>query len=349
MADTTELFLGSPFALTADRRAAESWAGRPEVLAKLERIRFGYGTRQDSSIVLTWANLGAGKTHALLHLGHLLRASKIVPAFVEMPQQPKRFVELYQRIAEELSVEDLVDLASGDGISGELARAVRVLKHGTTSEQQLARSWLSAARPPLRELKAATGLGARIEDDAHACDVLCALVAAFGSRGRRLVVLLDEFQRIGSIQAKQRETMLSHLRSVFSRNPSHFSIVIAVGSRIEKTALDLLPPELRTLMGVQPTISLPEMSRDEALAFLRGRLAAFRPQGYAGDAAAPFGEVALEATVDFVSAQDSARMIPRTLLQALAYLYDQTCLLATAPALNAARVRELLSELRWDT
>jgi len=341
-------FVGAPFALTADRHAAESWAGRPEILVKLERLRFGYQARPDSSLVLAWANLGAGKTHALLHLAHLLRATNMVPAFVEMPQQPRRFLDLYQRITEELQSEDLRDLAAGEGLSDELGRAVRVLQHGTQNEQRLVRSWLAAAKPPLRELRAATGIAGRIEDDAHACDTLCALVSAFRARGRRLVVLLDEFQRIGNVQAKQRENVLSHLRSVFSRNPSHFSLVLAVGSRIEKTALDLLPPELKTLMGMQPTISLPEMNNDEALDFLRGRLAAFRPTGYAGDAAAPFGDEALRATVDFVAAQDSARMIPRTLLQALAHLYDSALASGPAEGMGASRARALLRERRWD-
>ena len=343
-----QYFVDAPFALTADRRAAESWAGRPEILAKLKRICFGYTNRPDSSIALMWSNLGAGKTHALLHLSHLLRASNVVPTYVELPQQPKRFIDLYQRIIDDISSEDLIDAGLGARLSPDLDRVIRVLKFGSSDQHQVVRSWLAAGKPPLRELKAASGIGSRIEDDLRAREVFCAIIDAFKARGRRLVVLLDEFQRIGSVSSKQREIVLSHLRSVFSRHPSQFSLVIAVASRIEKTALELLPSELRSLMGVQPAMALPEMNRDEALDFAMGRLAAFRPAGYEGDPAAPFGQAALNATVDFIADQDSARLIPRTLLQALGYLYDNICSTAPASALSVVRVRELLGELRWN-
>jgi Cdc6-like AAA superfamily ATPase len=265
-----------------------------------------------------------------------------------MPQQPKRFTDLYQRIIDQISSDDLVDLGRAPGLPNELSRAIRVLQHGSSDEKHLIRTWLEAGTPPLRDLKAASGIGSRISDDARACEMLCDIAGAFRARGRRLVVLLDEFQRISAISEKQRNTLLSHLRTVFSRNASQFSVVLAVASRIERTATMLLPPELRTLVGLQPMISLPEMSRDEALDFVRGRLAAHRPAGYVGEPAAPFGEAALAAAVEFIVDRDSARLIPRTVLQALAHLYDEAYSISPASTLTAARTRELLGELCWD-
>jgi Cdc6-like AAA superfamily ATPase len=342
-------FSGAPFALTADRKAAQYWAGRPDILTKLQRVCSSYAARPDSSVLLTWANLGAGKTHALLHLAYLLRASNAVPTYVETPQQLRTFVDLYRRVVEEIPSEDLLDLADVDGLSSDVRCVVRVLQHGSPQDKRLIRDWLSAGRPHLRDLRAASGITSRIDTDSHAADVLSNLVAAFGARGRRLVILLDEFQRIGAMPARHREMVLSHLRSVFSRNSSHFSVVIAVGSRLERTALDLLPPELRTLMGVQPPISLPEMSSAEALDFINGRLAAFRPPGYTGLPSAPFGDRALKTLVGFIAAQDSARMIPRTILQALAILYDDLSRSEFVDEPHSSRVTECLRGLNWET
>jgi len=93
----------SPFSLVADARTATCWAGRADVKARLEKICRGYNRRGDSSLDVIWANLGAGKTHALLHLTYMLSeeyadSMKTLIAFVEMPQNLRNFLGLYQRI-----------------------------------------------------------------------------------------------------------------------------------------------------------------------------------------------------------------------------------------------------------
>lgn len=346
-------FVGTPFALTATLEIAACWAGRRTVKEKLERLCRSYITRPDSSLDLIWSNLGAGKSHALLHLIYLLDGSgadRSVSAFVEMPEQCKRFIDLYRRIIAELPLGKVVPRLlsrEAEGASEDLKRAARTLAHGGSEQKELAREWLSAGRPQLRDLRNATGIGTRIESDVHACEVLSEIAGVLARQGVRTVILLDEFQRVAASLQKQREAILANLRSVFSRNPAYFSVVLAVTSRIEKSAVELLPQELRTLMGMRPTVSLPEMNQEEALEFLLERFRFFRPPGYSGLDAAPFGEEALRALVSHVASAGTERVIPRTLLQAAAWLYDEAVARGSAE-LPRVVVDRLLQELKWD-
>jgi hypothetical protein len=122
---------------------------------------------------------------------------------------------------------------------------------------------------------------------------------------------------------------------------------MAVKSRIEQTAMEMLPEELRTLMGVRPSVSLPEMSDQEALEFVIERFRFFRPEGYCGKEEAPFGRKTLESVVDQIASVDGARLIPRTILQALGWIYD-AAVSEDSDEVSAAEATELLRELRWE-
>jgi hypothetical protein len=347
-------FTGAPFALTADREGSACWAGRRAVKSKLERLCRSYSTRRDSSLDLIWANLGSGKSHALFHLMRLLASANnpcaTVTAYVEMPLQPRRFIDLYQQIMAGLQLDTVSSkLLAGDVsiLSEDLRKATRSMVYGGSDEQAIAREWLTAGRPLLRDLRNATGISGRIEDDSHASDILAQVVAGLATSELRTVILVDEFQRVAASTQKQRDAVLQSVRSVFSRNPAYLSIVLAVTSRIEKTALDIIPKELRTLMGMRPTVSLPEMTEEEAMEFLLERFCFFRPIGYAGTAAAPFGLEALRMIVSHVAKTDRERLIPRTLLQAAAWVYDEAIQMGVAE-MSPLATESLLRELQWD-
>ena len=350
-------FAASPFSLTASGETAACWAGRKAILAKLQRMHRSFSSRSDSSLDVIWANLGAGKSHALYHLAYLVNGQNGNPtnaltAFVEMPDQLRRFLDLYERIIQALPIPKVVQLildSNSTAVPGDLRRCGNAIVHGAALERDIACQWLVGRRPTLRELKSATGIAARIEDDSRACDILSGIVTAMADTGKRLVVLLDEFQRVSLLQPQhRRESVLSNLRSVFSRNPRCFSLVLAVTSRIEQTAMGMLPEELRTLMGMRPGASLPEMSEDEALEFVIERFRYFRPQSYKGTDEAPFGRDALIATIKYIKGVDTARLIPRTLLQALAWVYDAVVVAPETVALSAETAVDSLAELRWD-
>ena len=125
-------------------------------------------------------------------------------------------------------------------------------------------------------------------------------------------------------------------------------MILAVASRLEQSAMDMVPHELRTLLGMRPGVSLPEMSEDEAIDFVMGRFHYFRPPAYSRGEAAPFGIEAIRTIVNYIGKKEGTRLIPRTILQALAWIYDSATPSAS-DEISKKEVSQLLGELRWDT
>ncbi len=348
-------FASSPFELTANRESAKHWAGRRGVLQSLERICRSMENRPDSSLNLIWANLGAGKSHALYHLSYLLEAStssrQAITIWADVPEQLRRFLDLYKRLLSDLPLEVLAKEVMADNdprLPGDLRRMAQVMAHGTQANKELVRQWLLAENPHLRDLRAVSGITQKIEDDGTASEMFAAIVGVFARRKIRFVVLLDEFQRVAVLPPKGKDAVLSHMRTVFSRNSSYFSVVLAAFSRMEKSAMELLPAELRTLMGARPAVSLPEMDEKEALDFLLERFKHFRPAGYQGPSAAPFGEATLRAIIGHIAGVDKgARMIPRTLFQALTWISDSESTNGQME-MEPKVALSLLKEMKWE-
>jgi hypothetical protein len=280
-----------------------------------------------------WANLGAGKTHCLYYLRHLLLESdadiKCLPIFIEVPEQIRSFHDLYRQIAEGFPLSDLAKAIVDSGhpdTAPDLERAARAICYGGASERDLAQQWLLGGRPYLRDLKRSLGIGARIEGDVAALDILAGIVMAMGKCRTRSVLMFDEFQRIAVLKKAGRESVLSNLRSIFSRNAQYFSVLVGIKSRLEESAVKLLPEELRTLLGPRPTLALPEMTPSEALQFVLERFTCFRPKGYDGAREEPFTSESLEAILDFLESQDARRMIPRDILHTLGWIYDEAAI-----------------------
>ena len=325
------LFRSSPFSLVANDETAMCWSGRPDVRKCLDKICRAYVRRSDSSLDVIWAKLGAGKTHALFHLAHMLINNyrdqiKTVTAFVEMPQSLNNFLDLYRQIIAALlrnNLEPCLTEADDQKSNHNLRRAATALAHGGNDEKMLARDWLLGGKPYLRDLKNVLDIDSRIETDVVACEILDDIIILCGQQRVRTVILLDEFQRVAVLPKRKREPILSNLRTVFSHNSSFLSMVVSVSSQLEQTALDLIPPELRTLMSLRPVIALPEMSCQEAEDYIVERLQFFRPAEYTGSKEAPFTSEMLTTLVSFVDSNNYAKMTPRTLHKVLAIVFDE--------------------------
>jgi hypothetical protein len=345
----SSLFKASPFSLVADPESARHWAGRSALRLQLERIVRAWGSRADSSLDVMWANLGCGKTHALLHIAALLNSQSprcAWPVFVELPENIKNFRELYERIVGTLPLAEIMQSALGSETSLRLQQAARAYLGGGALERQLVREWISCQKPMLRDLRTVTGIASRIETDPDAQEILSEILRVLGARGQRVVFLLDEFQRLAHLQPRARDALMSHLRGVFSSVPTNFSVVLAFGTRIEATALELVPAELRTLMGIRQPIALPDMDVNEAKQFFADRLTIYRPEGYAGPQQAPFDDSTIDAALDYLASRAEVRLIPRTILQTFGVLYDEIEL--TGSPLQTVQVSDFLATFRWE-
>jgi hypothetical protein len=320
-------FTEAMFSSVASAESAACWAGRTSVRETLIKLSRSMSRMPGQTLDLMWANLGAGKTHALLHFQQILSTDspQAFCTYVEMPEQISSFTDLYRRILSSLPLREVAAqvVSSKVNKSEPIYRAANVLLNGGADEQQIVTDWITAGNPTIRDLRRCTGLSARIEDDVTASDMLTAIVTAFASGKRRFVILLDEYQRVGVLRPQPRARTLSSLRTVFSRSPVYFSVILSVHSMLERNAMELIPPELKTLIGGRPAIALPSMDKTEALDFILDRFKCFRPADYDGDPHAPFTSNSLKAAIA-VADEYSSALTPRELLQLFGFILGQS-------------------------
>lgn len=352
------LFVGSPFTLTATPAAAKIWCARPDGLRRVKRIVASVRPDSNSALELIWANFGSGKSHVLHYLSNALRSSPTSPAvisYVELSERIRSFMDLYRLVLDGLDLHHLfANAAAGgvdgvDGVDANLSKMVALHRFGTPEERELAVRWLKADKVDLRELRRLSNVSVRIEDERQALDILRGLIRLAAAGGKPVVLLIDEFQRMGVIPERARASVMSSIRTMFNQNPNGLTIVVAVTSGIEQTATALLPQELKTILGPRPTISLPEMSNDEAFDFCRGRLAAYRPLGYGGDEFAPFGEGGVRKLLETVASKANVRMTPRNIIHALAWLYEDWIANERSGPYAEDLVEFVMAELSWES
>ena len=326
------------------------WAGRPKQLRRIERIIKRLTRRSESTLDIIWANLGAGKSHTLLYLAHriLSENAKNICVVIEVPEHIRNFLDLYQRIARQLPTEIIAETllnSENKCLREDLRCAARALLHGGTEEKVVASQWLSAEKVDGRELRRLTGIGSKIDSDTAASDILSSVLIALGLGGIRFCLMLDEFQRIEKLQPRLKSRITSSLRSLLSKNPRNLSLFFAISSKLEKTALAVVPAELQTIMGVERPLDLPEMDETEALEFVRDRFKSFRPSEYSGDDFAPMGLAAVNRGIKTIAMANSIGLSPRTILQTMAYLYDE--MPSFHEPLDDETASEILDDVKW--
>jgi hypothetical protein len=347
----SHLFAGSPFTLTATPQAAKVWCARPDGLKRVRRIIAGIRADSNSALELIWANFGSGKTHVLYFISNQLQTNGVRAAvsYVELSERVRSFMDLYKLIVGGLDLDLLfadVNPTKLEGIDGNLMKMVSLRKFGNQEERELSSRWIRAEKVDLRELRRLSNVTVRIEDERQALDILRGLISLSALCDKPVVLLIDEFQRMAVIPERARASVMSAIRTLFNQNPSGLTVVVAVTSGVEQTAMALLPQELKTILGPRPTISLPEMSKDEAIEFCKERLAAYRPVGYVGDEFGPFGAEPTQAMVGIMAEEASVRLTPRNIIHALAWLYEDYIVNART-SYSADEVVTAMRELSW--
>jgi len=227
---TEKLFKPGAFAFTASPETAGVWAGRKDFKRRAQRLVHQMFNRSESSLDIVWANFGAGKTHFLFHLMELSKREAgerlFLPSYVEIPEQTRQFLDVYRRILASWPMAEIARAVQAHGeTEPDLARAAQTFIHGGPSEKSLVHDWIVAGRPPLKELRNVSGIAARIDDDIRATEILSQIIAAFAASSQRVLLCLDEFQRLAFGNAKQGQRIMQSVRSLLSANPRWLSIV----------------------------------------------------------------------------------------------------------------------------
>ncbi len=328
MIDLKDLgFTQDPFTLVPPSGPTVRWLGRPRVKERLKAISTLWSLSPASSIYLVWAELGAGKTHALRYLQGLAVASDSdsVVVYASMPSAANGFASLHRTIVERIPEGTLVDavesLRSTHGSSWLLApeldgdrETARVLWHLretlTQEASDLARKWLRGERLYAAETRQLGGMPwLRTDEDAVRC--LSTITRLLNASGHRLIVLMDEFQRIGESNSADARRVNTGLHSLYNACPTGFGLVLSY-SIGDASAMDhLISPELRS--RVSDTLSLPGMSTHEAAEFAEELLDECRTS----EGQRLFNEDALANALASAAGSEEAGLIPREIIRAL--------------------------------
>jgi hypothetical protein len=319
-----------PFQVVPDPEFAAIWAGRRQTKRQLERLLWKMQFTPKSGLHLLWANFGMGKTHTLLHLQHLCRQTqgRLTPLYAVMPKRIRGFLEVYRAITSELPYGFLGDrlVKVGSTWSGSLTlhpmfskspgvvSAILAIRSGDAEKATAARQWL-IGQPGLtsRHLRL-VGVTYRIRTPEDAINALTALtrLATFKSNPpTKLIVMLDEYQRIGELKPRVMSEVNASLHSYYNEHPSGLEIFLSFSFGREDNVAYLLSDELKSRAEPQ-SISLDILSRAEAVEFIRDLLAQFSLEEDERWAY-PFSPEAIEALVAHIA--KTKALTPRRLMQ----------------------------------
>ncbi len=353
-----------PFHVAADPEFAEVWAGRRETREQIKQLIWKMQFASRSGLHLLWANLGMGKSHTLYHIRYLCEKTKtrLIPVYVVMPKRATGFLELYRAIATELPFEFLGEKLASAGVvsasnpighhifskSPGIVSAIIAMLSGDAEKNMAARQWLSA-QPGLssRDLHS-VGVTYRIktpEDAINALTALTRLVTLKSDPPSKLVIMIDEFQRIGELKESVRREISSGLHSYFNENPNGLEVILTFSFGREDNVSFLLSGELKSRSEPQ-TISLDVLSEAEAIEFLRDLLEQFRIEKDARWAF-PFSPASIKALVSGVS--KTKPITPRRLMMYADHVLTQSQYAHGQDyrdEITESEVRELLADPR---
>ncbi len=354
-----------PFRTAADENFASVWAGRAKTKEQLERLLKKMTLFPKSGLHVFWANFGMGKTHTLYHLKYCCSQTKgqIIPIYAVMPKRSTGFLELYREIVQAfLSTEmrdylgrQLVDVGQNSkGASVALhpmfskspgvVRALLSMRNEDIELTTAAMQWLTAQPGLDAHSMKAIGVSYRIKTPEDAIYALSALInlAAFGGKQQRQVLLMiDEFQRVGELRPNIISQVNSSLHTVFNAHPTGLQLLLTFSFGKKENVDYLLSAELKSRAEPQ-TINLDVLSREEAVQFLSDLLGQFRINQNDTRSLYPFSQTAVSAMMMKI-AQKKALTPRRIMLYANYVLSEYT--LNTNDSIDEITESEMISLL----
>jgi len=286
-----------------------------------------------------WAWFGAGKTHALKNIEYLCHKefTNIIPIYIEFPKSAKNFLDIYRSFIAGIDLEvvsnaylEVFTSPVKDKISKELnidfydlSNALRFLYSGKSQEQETAIKWL---RTECREKQALKSIGINrpiqtVEDANRTITWLIRIInmgTASSGEISRVLLMLDEYQRVGGLRKPSMDEVNGCLHSVFNKCPNGLSLVISFSGYPEGNRLPKwLSPEIKDRLDKKPLL-LPPLSEDEALVFIKDILKHFRnPSSTISEACFPFTDDSASTIIKMIQAKKGKRQDepkPRTIM-----------------------------------
>lgn len=324
-----------PFLVVPPAEPTAIWADRAAFRERLDSIVTGWSLKPSSGIYLMWADFGAGKTHALRYLQ--FQAEGLHPGaltiYTDVSEGTPDFRRLFEQIAPRIS-ESALSVAiiehrrrHGDSwlsvpwLQGDrdTPRALWVLADMPSEPMADAtRKWLRGERLTQREASqlGVTGSIRTSEDAVRVLSTISRLLVE-SRRFARVVMLLDEFQRVGQISKSKLRDVNAGISTLFNRCPEGLAIVLSYSFAIPDHIRFMVAPELMSRVSEQLQLSL--LGHEDATAFVVELLAIHSTNG---DSGSIFTADGVRAIVMSLLQQAGPRITPRLLLQTCSGVLD---------------------------
>lgn len=325
-------FMGWPFQTVPDETFFYIWADRANLRAQIDRLIWRWHRVERSTFHLMWADLGAGKSHTLQYTRQYLLDHpelKILPIYVVMPKQMRNFLDVYRAIIAKVDIDFLAETfarACGSAAGRRLAVSeifpdipdvgtalLKILQAESDSVQLLAGEWLRATSGLTRRQLDTIGVNRRISTTDDAVATLGGIIRLIKLTGEyhRALFMLDECQRIGRFKLSIGEDINTGIQTWYDLNSKHLTLIMSFGSGEERFVRHLLSPELQSRED-HLRISMPMLTKDEALDFIKDLFEYFRSPG-APSLWFPFTQELVESVIHRVVGDSGAT--PRALMK----------------------------------
>ena len=272
-----------PFGVVPNTETVLVWAGRGELLIKLNRMIRRLTGSSDSTLQVLWADFGAGKTHTLLYVRQSLlsHARGILPIYTGIPKEIGSFTDIYRSVVSSITTEQLIEAyqtiagsptpPKAPPLIGEtwysVLSVLRALSLGSEAIAESARRWLLADRSLGRQDLSAASLPDKIRNDYAAIGVMSTLMRLLALNRHRVMLMLDDFQRVGTNRRNTRNDILAGIRTVLNNCPTGLTIILSFKFGIAKEVETYLSEELRDVQDPH-AIMIPAFEKHEAEEFL---------------------------------------------------------------------------------
>jgi hypothetical protein len=286
-----------------------------------------------------WAWFGAGKTHALRHIEYLCHKefTNIIPIYIEFPRSAKNFLDVYRSFITGIDLEvvsnaylEVFTSSAKEKISKELnlecydlSNALKFLYSGKSQEQDTAIKWLRTECREKLVLKS-IGINKPIQtvDDAIRIIIWLIRIINMGTTSSseisRVLLMLDEYQRVGGLRKPSMDEVNGCLHSIFNKCPNGLSFVISFSGYPKGNRLpEWLSSEIKDRLDKKPLL-LPPLAEEEALIFIKDVLKHFRnPSSTISETCFPFTEDSACTIIKMIQAKKGNRQDepkPRTIM-----------------------------------
>ena len=309
-----------PFAVVPDaERAASLWADRREARAELDAILADWRRSRSSSLHLIWADLGAGKTHTLMHLRHHgLETGAFRAIYALLPNSTTSFVSLYSSIVAEM---DWAAVAAGlPKAHTWVGHAMSVTLDWLASpvdavRRNLASRWLRADRLSAKECER-LGVPQPLKTVDDAVEALTMVINALSSDGTRVVLMIDEYQRVAEGTRRQLQKVGHGVHTVFNACPKNLSLILSCASGGSDVEF-VLTPELVSRLSLR-RIDLPYLDVEDVAVYLSDLFAHYRSKR-SKNPMAPFTDESVRVLASYLIVDGRLDLTPRGVNDAFDY------------------------------